>query len=82
MNLLKESIKNFPIVKELNENALTHLLNIIRLRHYKNHGQIFSQGTSLNEIHFILKGKVKIFNKDSSVESKLCGLCRKVTFSL
>ncbi len=93
MNFLKESIKNFPIVKELNENALTHLLTIIRIRQFKNHGQIFSKGTQLNEIYFILKGKVKIYNKDSSGREHIVwimqegdifpleGISRDVTFS-
>lgn len=66
MNFLKENIKNFPMIKELNESALSHLLTTIRIRQIKNHVQIFSKGTQLDEIYFILKGKVKIYNKDSS----------------
>ncbi|MEC1720837.1 Crp/Fnr family transcriptional regulator [Schinkia azotoformans] len=77
MSFLKDSIKNFPIIKELDENALTHLLNIIRLRQYKNHGQIFSKGTSLNEIYFIIRGKVKIFNKDSCGKEQIVWIMQK-----
>lgn len=77
MSFLKDSIKNYPIIKELNENTLTHLLNVTRIRQYKNHGQIFSKGTQLNEIYFILKGKIKLFNKDSFGREQIVWIMQK-----
>lgn len=65
MGLIKDSIKYIPFIKELDENALNTLLKVARLRQYKNNNQIFSSGTPINEIYFVLKGKVKIFNRDS-----------------
>jgi CRP/FNR family transcriptional regulator len=66
MGIIKERIKDIPFINELEETALTNILKIVRLSQYKNHGQIFSLGDPLNQIYFILKGKVKVFKKDSS----------------
>lgn len=77
MGMIKENFKDIPVIKELEESTLDAVLKKIQLKQYKKHRQIFSKGAPLNQIYFILKGKIKIFNKDQYGREQIVWVLQK-----
>ncbi|OEH91646.1 Crp/Fnr family transcriptional regulator [Bacillus solimangrovi] len=68
---IRTLLKSIPLFRELTDEEIEPVLSIVQTREYVSGEFIFMQGETLENVYFILDGKVKIFKNDIQGKEQL-----------
>lgn len=80
MRIEKELIKDMYLLQDYPEKDLEYLMKKMVIRNYSKGSYLFLQGDIDKTLHFIVKGKVKIFNSSEDGMDKLITIFTKSDF--
>ncbi|WP_121612049.1 Crp/Fnr family transcriptional regulator [Mesobacillus foraminis] len=75
-NQLKEFLAKYSLFKDLDDMELTRVAEISILRKWEKNSHVFLQGDTLENVYFILDGKVKIYKSDINGREQIVAILK------
>ncbi|CRK83880.1 Crp/Fnr family transcriptional regulator [Neobacillus massiliamazoniensis] len=74
---IKKVLSEFTIFQELNDDELSKIVDIAITREWKKMSHLFHQGDRLENVYFIIDGKIKIYKSDVNGREQLVAIMKK-----
>lgn len=75
-NIIQDVLWNVPLFKELTREEIGAITEIAKIKQYATNSYVFMQGESLERVHFIHKGKVKIYKTDINGKEQIVSILK------
>lgn len=75
-NHLKQFLSKYSLFRDLDDTEITRIAEISILRKWEKNSYVFHQGDPLENVYFILKGKIKIYKSDINGREQIVAILK------